>query len=168
MKIQTLLGIGILGLFLGSCSKSAYLAEDLTLPVIHAIQDNDLDDLECLMPGEDRVNQVYSGNLGNLGPNYYNKYTKEYRHLSMKTGLFTDLALIQDISKSNDLNWDDVQLGGVTKEDVSDSAIGYTRVIANLRFPKGGDYKMSYNTIQYNGIWYLLDDISFRRADKWQ
>jgi hypothetical protein len=165
MKIQTLLGIGLFGLlFTTSCSKSAYLAEDLTIPVIHAVQDNDYEDLECYQPSTSNINEVFAGNTWNLGPNYYNKYTRSYRQLSMETALYTDFHIIKEQTDMNGLNWDDVQLGGVSKEDISDSAVSYTKVTANLRFPKGGDYKLSYNTIQYNGIWYLLDDVSLRKA----
>lgn len=166
MRIQTILGIGLFGLMFASCGKSNYLAEDLMIPVIHAVQADDYEDLEDLMPGPDRVNEVFAGNTGNLGPNYYNKYTRSYRHLSMLTGLHTDFDLIRDISETNKLDWDDVKIGGVNKEDVSDSTTSYTRVTASLRFPKGGDYTLSYNTIQHNGIWYLLDDVSFRRRDE--
>jgi hypothetical protein len=166
MKIKSLLGIGLIGLMFTSCGKSNYLATDLTLPVIHAVQDGDYEDLACMLPDEDNVNEIFAGNTGNLGPNYYNKYTKSYRVLSMKTGLYTDMDLIKDISKADGLNWDDVQLGGVTKEDVSDSTTAYTKVTANLRFPKGGDYTLSYNTIQHHGLWYLLDDVSFRKAGR--
>ncbi len=165
MKIKSLLGIGLFGLMFTSCGKSHFLATDLTIPVIHAIQDNDYEDLASMLPNTDNVNAIFAGNTGNLGPNYYNKYTSSYRVLSMKTGLYTDMELIQDISKSNGLNWDDVQIGGVEKEEVSDSTTSYTKVTANLLFPKGGEYTLSYNTIQHHGIWYLLDDVSFRRRE---
>jgi hypothetical protein len=166
MKLRSLLGIAaVTALFTSSCN-SHYKSDDLAIPVLQAIQDNDFDDLKCMVPNDDIINEVFNGNTAALGGNFYNKYTSEYRKLSLETALHNDLEMIQDISKQNNLDWDNAGWGAVKSENITDSAASYTRVTIPLQFKDGGEYTLSYKTVQYNGIWYLLDDLYLERVRK--
>lgn len=166
MKLRSLAGIFAATVALTtSCSSSRYKAEDLAVPVLQAIQDNDFDDLECMLPSDKVVNEVFASNTAALGGNFYNKYTRSYRRLNLATAIHNDLEMIHDISTQNNLNWNDAQWGSVTKEDVTDSAASYTRLTVPLKFGTN-EYTLSIKTAQYNGIWYLLDDIYMTKTRK--
>jgi hypothetical protein len=161
MKIKFIFGLFILALGFSSCGARMNNAEELTVPIIQSIQNDDECKLEKMLPPESEVNSVFASNKGTVGWVYYNKYTKDYREKHLKARIRTNLDIIKTISKDNDLDWDNVEYSKPEKQEVNDSLSGYTIVTTHLKFPKGKPYELKYTTAMSNGKWFLLDDIYF-------
>jgi hypothetical protein len=160
MKIKYFFGLFILTLVLSSCGARFNNPEDLAVPIIQGIQNDNLTKLNCMLPPEDQVNTLFASNKGTVGWVYYNKYTKDYREKALRARIATNIDIIKTISKDNNLDWDNVKYSAPTKEDVNDSLSSYTIVTTHLQFPKG-EYELKYHAAMANGKWYLLDDIYF-------
>ena len=164
MKLKFLF-IPVLAVLLSSCHFTYYnKPEDLAVPIVKALQDQDADDAFCLIPGRDDIEEVVNSNSGLFGATYYNKYSKDYRYEALKGKLTADFEIARSISEREKLDWSNVLIGGVNAEDVNDDAASYSRVKVNLRF-YGGDYLMQYNAVKTrNHGWYLANDVNFSKA----
>jgi hypothetical protein len=163
MKLKNILLIFASGLVLSSCGSRYNNPEELAVPVVRAIQHDDAGDLQCMLPGIEDVNAIFEQNPELLGITFYNKYTKSYRLGELKAAMRIDLDVIDRMSKEQNLDWDKVGLGNVTKEDVTDAGKSYTKVTADLMFPDAGTYKLVYNVVNYNSKWFLLNEVSLQK-----
>jgi hypothetical protein len=161
MKIKYFFGLFIITAVLSSCGARVNNAEELAVPIIQAIQSDNVGKLDCMLPPYDQVNPVFASNKGTVGWVYYNKYTKDYREKALRARIRTNMDIIKTISTDNGLDWDNVKYTEPKKEDVTDSLSSYSIVTTHLQFPKGGEYELKYHAAQSNGKWYLLDDIYF-------
>jgi hypothetical protein len=168
MKINNIFGLFIIALVLSSCGARVNNPEELTVPIIQAIQSDNVGKLDCMLPPYSEVNPVFASNKGTVGWVYYNKYTQDYREKALRARVRTNMDIIKTISADNQLDWETATYTAPTKEDINDSLSGYTIVTTHLKFSKGGEYELKYHTAQSNGKWYLLDDIYFgtKQEDK--
>jgi hypothetical protein len=166
MKLKSILGLSLLAIGLSSCGSRFNSAEELAVPVIHAIQDDSYCKLEKLQPDMHDVNGAFDNNKGTVGFVYYNKYTKSYRQETLHAKIHTCLDIINTISKDNKLKWDDVTMTAPKVENAPDNESNYSIVSVNLHFPEGGDWTLSYHATQENSKWYLLDDVYFVKQSK--
>lgn len=161
MKIRHLIAIIILGITFGSCGARFNNPEELTVPILQAVKNNDVNRLMCLQPPLDAINPVFSANKGTVGWTYYNKYTQSYRDMQLKGRVRTNLDIINTITEENKLDWDKVEYSAPQKDEVNDSLSSYTIVTTDLKFPGGSVYQLKYHAAIAKGRWYLLDDIYF-------
>jgi len=158
MKISRLAPLFLLIALFSSCTSYRNKAEELTLPIIQGIQGDNYDKIKCLLTPKENVNELFAKNKSKLGWIYYNKYTESYRYQTLIANSRVDFDRIQDYSKQYGLDWSQVQLGEVTKQDVSDSMSDYSLLEAKLSFPKGL-YVLKFDAAHIAGNWYLLHNI---------
>lgn len=151
------------GLFFSSCHFTyRSKPEELAIPLVQAIQDNDLKSVYCnLIPGKGEIDEIVTANAGILSNPYYNKYTTDYRIETLKAKLAADFEIVNSISAKNNLDWSKVLIGNITTEDITAEAASYTRVTINLKFPNG-DYIVAYNAVKSQSRgWFLANDVYF-------
>lgn len=161
MKIKYILSLSLLLVCFSACNFNYRgKAEDIAIPLIQALQDNDEDDAECLLPPDKHINEVFANNKGVMADVYYNKYSQSYRKDNLLAKIAADFDIAEYLTNQNKLNWDKVALGAVNVEDSQQENTNYSIVTANLRFPEG-DYILRYNATQHKGQWYLLNGFYF-------
>ena len=162
MKSKFILALVFAGLFLSSCHFTYRgKPEEMAIPLVRAVQDNDVKAAFCLTPSRDLIDEVVNSNAGLLGNPYTNKYTTDYRVETLKAKLTADFDIANTISKKDGLEWNKVLIGTVNTEDVSLEDASYTRVTINLRFPSG-DYILAYNAVKSQSRgWFLANDVYF-------
>ena len=129
MKISSFAALFLFIAFLSSCTSYRQKPEELTVPLIQAIQGNDYGKIRNMLTPQADVNELFAKNKAKLGFVYYNKYTKLYRYQTLIANSRVDFDRIQDYTKQYGLDWDQVQLGEVTKQDVKDSMSDYSLLI---------------------------------------
>jgi hypothetical protein len=159
MKIKNIMMAGLAVLMLSSCGSRYNNPEELAIPVIRAIQDDDAGDLQGMLPGINDVNPIFEQNPKLLGITFFNKYKKSYRLGQLKAAMRIDMDIINTMSKEQNLDWDKVGVGSVKKEDISEEGKSYTKVTADLMFPDAGQYELTYNAINYDSKWHLLNEV---------
>ncbi len=160
MKIKIFILSLVAAFTLSSCNFGyRYKAEDLALPILKALQHNNVDRAIDLLPLRKDINSLTYGNPALLGMQYYNKYSQTYNYKNLVAKMTSDFSTAQYLTKANNLEWKDVQVGSITPEEVNADGAGYTRVTVDLKFP-GGNWIMAYNAIksQSNG-WFLANDV---------
>lgn len=161
MKIRYILSLVTLLAFVSSCNMNYRgKAEDIAIPLIQALQDNDEDDAECLLPPDKHINDIFANNKGLVADVYYNKYSRSYRKDNLIAKVTADFEIAEYLTNQQKLNWDKVAIGAVTTEDSQQENTNYSIVTANLRFPEG-DYILRYNATQHKGQWYLMNGFYF-------
>jgi hypothetical protein len=151
------------GLFLTSCHFTyRNKPEELAIPIVRALQDNDAKNAFCLIPSKDVIDEVVNNNPSVMGNPYYNKYSTDYRLATLKGKLVSDFDIAHTVSSKAGLDWDKVLIGNVTTDEVNQEGGTYTKVTVNLRFPSGGDYIVQYNALKSQSRgWFLGNDVYF-------
>ena len=147
--------------FTASCSSTGgkLKVEELAEPVLDAVAHNNVGKLYCLQAPEEHIPDLWQVAGAKLGRQYYNKYTTSYRDMTLKASIHTDNDIAQFISDRDGLDWSQVEVGDIDKEDISTpDGAKYTQVTIWLRFPQG-TYHLKYSAAFAASNWYLLDDI---------
>lgn len=166
MKLKRVVLLILVTVTLASCGSRYNNPEELAVPIIHGIQADNSCRLTDMLPGVKDINGVFSSNPSEVGFPYFNKYSKSYRVEYLQAHIVNNLDIIRTISKTNNLDWDNVQYSKPEKADATAEGTNYTTVTTILHFDKGGDWEMRYNAVNFNNKWFLFDDIWFGKPDK--
>lgn len=161
------LRIAILGLFLIASLQGctmfegrAFLkVEDLAMPVVKAVSNDNYDALARLLPPEEHMAAVWQTAGGKLGRMFYNKYTDSYRRMTLLAAIRVDNDITQQVANKDGLDWTSVQVGDIDKEEITIDGGKYTMVTVWLKFPPNNTYHLKYSAGFAENQWYLLDDI---------
>jgi hypothetical protein len=158
MKLKSTVLLFLLALGLSSCGSRYNNPEELTVPIIQALQSDDFGKIECMLPNQKQINETFEGNRGTLGYVFYNKYTKSYRMETLLAHLRTSMDIIKTMSKENNLDWENVTYSEPKRADASGDDVNNTVVTTHLKFDKAV-YDLSFRAINIDNRWCILDDI---------
>ncbi|MCX6350827.1 MAG: hypothetical protein NTX03_03085 [Bacteroidetes bacterium] len=149
------------GVLLTSCTSYRTKAEEVAIPLIRALQDDDANDAKCLLPAKSELSSVFDANKGAVGYVYYNKYRQSYSYEVLASKVATDFDIISKITKEQKLDWSGVRYGIPKVEEVATDDANYSKVSVSLQFPGNKVYSLSYNAVRAGGNWCLFNDIYF-------
>ena len=162
MKSRIFLAIVVAGLFLTSCHFTYRAkADEIAVPLIRALQDNEASEAFCLIPTKDVIDEVVTNNAGIMGNPYYNKYATDYRTETLKAKITADFDIANTITKKDGLDWSKVEIGNTNTEEMSVDGATFNRVTVNLRFGNT-EYMLAYNAVKSESRgWFLGNDVYF-------
>ena len=160
MKVKVLLTLVICSILFSSCNFTyRKYPEDLALPIIKALQNDDKQAAYNLLLPKKELTDIINANPGLFGYTYYNKYQRSYGYKTLYAKIEAGFEASKFISKANSLDWGNVKIGTVQTEEVNQEDASYTKVTIPCKFGKD-DYQVVYNAIKsLNSGWYLANDI---------
>jgi len=155
-----LIAVVIAAFSFSSCKQPSVTADGLALPLVRALKAKDFQGIKKLVTPKDGIDEAFANNPGKLGRVYYNKYTTDYRYETVLANVYADFDIItRSVTEHDKLDWSNVAMGPVSKENVSDADNNYTSCKAKLLFPSG-TYTLMYDAVQVDGYWYLMHQYS--------
>jgi uncharacterized membrane protein YvbJ len=134
MKVRLILSVILLAVVFTSCSNYRYKPEDMALNVVRALKNNDVKEVQCLLPPTTEMNDIVAANGSLIGGVYYNKNSADYERQVLKGKLTTDFDIAAKLTRMYNLDWDRAQVGNIKSEDVNTETGAYARVTINVKF----------------------------------